>query len=181
MLDFGCGAGRVLQCFIHQNFALSACDVDKTAIAYLQRAFPSVRSAVSHDQPPLMYQNGQFDVVYSVSVWTHLPPHLQIPWLLEMDRILAPGGLALLTTIGAFGYRRRSHLWAEEFALEELLAEGFCYSEHKTQDQSTGPFYGAAYHTAAYVRKEWSNYFDVLEVQEGVVDDLNDLVILRKR
>jgi SAM-dependent methyltransferase len=181
VLDFGSGAGRVLQYFSQKNFELYACDVDNTAIEYLRRVFPAVKSAVSYYKPPLVYQDGQFDVVYSVSVWTHLAPNLQIPWLLEMGRILAPGGLALLTTIGLFGYRRGSHLRAVKFSLEELIRDGFCYSEYTTKDQSTGPSYGIAYHTAAYVLKEWSKYFDVLEVHEGVVDDLQDLAVLRKR
>jgi SAM-dependent methyltransferase len=181
VLDFGSGAGRVLQYFARENLQLYACDVDATAIQYLQKSFPAVSSRVSHYEPPLPYENGLFDIVYSVSVWTHLAPHLQLPWLLEMDRILMPGGLGLLTTIGPFGYRRGSHLSAVTFSLEELMRNGFCYSEYKAKDRSAGPSYGAAYHTAAYVMKEWGKYVDVLEVQEGVVDDLNDLVVLRKR
>jgi SAM-dependent methyltransferase len=135
---------------------------------------------VNHYEPPLQYPEGYFDIVFSVSIWTHLAPHLQLPWLLEMKRILAPGGLALLTTIGPYGYRRGTHLGAVTFSLEELMRDGFCYSEYPTKYLPGVPCYGAGYHTPAYVTKAWSKYFDVLEVQEGVIDNLNDLVILRK-
>ena len=181
LLDFGCGVGRVLQYFARDGKEeLWACDVDVAAIAYLHRAFPAIRATVSHYAPPLQYPDGHFDLIYSVSVWTHLAPHLQVPWLLEMRRLLAPNGLALLTTIGPFGYRNGTHLAAVTFSLEDLLRDGFCYSEYKTRYVFGGPSYGAAYHTPAYVKKEWSAYFDVLEVREGVVDNLNDLVVLRK-
>jgi SAM-dependent methyltransferase len=182
VLDFGCGVGRVLQYFVRDQLELFASDVDRTAIEYLQRSFPSVRSDVNRYAPPLRYQNGQFDVVYSVSIWTHLAPGLQVPWLLEVKRILAPGGLALLTTIGPYGYRIGTHLWAVTFTIDELLRDGYRYSEYDgTVDAAVGPSYGAGYHTPAYVRKEWSHYFDVLDVQEGVMDNLNDLVVLRRR
>jgi SAM-dependent methyltransferase len=180
LLDFGCGVGRVLQYFPREEYDLCATDVDGSAIAYLQRAFPWVHSGVSQFAPPLQYDDGRFDVVYSVSIWTHLAPALQIPWLLEVKRILSPGGLALLTTIGPHGYRVGSHTWGVSFSLEELLRDGYCYTEYAGKDDSVGPSYGAGYHTPDYVRKEWSRFFDVLDVREGVVDGLNDLVILRK-
>jgi SAM-dependent methyltransferase len=181
VLDFGSGAGRVLQYFARDPVELYACDVDAAAIDHVRRSFPAVRSSVSLYRPPLSYEAGTFDVVYSVSVWTHLAPDLQIPWLLEMERILVPGGLALLTTIGPFGYRRGSHLRAVTFSLDDLMREGFRHSSYTTPYLAGGPLYGAAYHTPDYIRRTWSNYFDVLDVQEGVVDDLNDLVILRKK
>jgi 2-polyprenyl-3-methyl-5-hydroxy-6-metoxy-1,4-benzoquinol methylase len=181
VLDFGCGVGRVLRCFARDPVELHASDVDSTAIDYLQRTFPTVRSAVNGYAPPLRYDSGQFDVVYSVSIWTHLAPHLQIPWLLEMQRVLVPGGLALLTTIGPHGYRRGTHNWALTFTLDDLMRDGYRYSEYLDNDDSVGPSYGAGFHVPAYVKKNWADYFDVLDVQEGVVDNLNDLVILRKR
>jgi len=182
VLDFGCGVGRVLQYFARDNVELYACDVDASAIEYVRRTFPAVQSAVNRYDPPLPYPDAQFDVVYSVSIWTHLPPHAQIPWLLEIRRVLAPGGLALITTIGPYGYRIGTHLGEVAFSLEDLLREGFCYSEYKTKDPGTGPSYGAGYHTPAYVAAEWGKYFDILgDVQEGVIDNLNDLVVLQKR
>jgi SAM-dependent methyltransferase len=181
ILDFGCGVGRVLQYFAREPVELFACDVDASAVSYLQSEYPAVRCAVNDYEPPLPYADGKFDAVYSVSIWTHLPPDQQIPWLLEIQRVLKPGGLALLTTIGPYGYRRGTHLWAVTFNYEDLLRDGLCYSAYKTQDPGTGPSYGAAYHTPDYVRREWGKHFDVLEVQEGAIDNLNDLVILRKR
>jgi SAM-dependent methyltransferase len=186
VLDFGCGVGRVLQYFCREPMELSACDVDASAIEFLGKSYPKVRSLVNGHDPPLPFEDGAFDVVYSVSVWTHLPPESQDPWLREMDRILRPRGLALLTTIGPYGYRRGTHLQAVTFSYDELMRSGFQYSEYDAATKErgapgTGVAYGAAYHTPQFVREEWSRFFRVLDVQEGVIDNLNDLVVMEKR
>ena len=145
VLDFGCGVGRVLQYFAKDQLELYACDVDASAIEYVKHTFRSVRALANRYDPPLPVPAASFDVIYSVSIWTHLPPGAQIPWLLEMDRILAPGGLALITTIGPYGYRRGIHLAEVTFSLEELMRDGYRYSEYGTKGPGTGPSYGAGY------------------------------------
>lgn len=182
VLDFGCGVGRVLQYFRPLGFSLYGCDVDDSAIRYLAGAYPEVHAKVSAYAPPLPYEDGRFAFVYSVSVWTHLPPELQEPWLVEVKRVLRPGGLALLTTIGPYGYRKGTHLQAVRFSYDTLMKAGFQYNEYNVPNASPGasPSYGAAYHTPDYIRAHWSRVFTVLDVQEGAIDDLNDLVVLQK-
>ena len=66
-------------------------------MAYLNRSWPRVRAETNLYEPPLNYNSGYFDAVYSVSIWSHLPPQLQQPWLDEIRRVVKPGGLALIT------------------------------------------------------------------------------------
>jgi len=183
ILDFGCGVGRVLQYFFDENVELYACDIDSSAVAYVETAFPGVNTSLNDYQPVLPYASDQFDIVYSVSVWTHLPPDRQIPWLMEVKRILRPGGLGLLTTIGTYGYRKGTHLQAVTFSFEDLVRTGFQYSNYAAEKMppETGPSYGVAFHSPQYIRSEWSKYLRVLDVQEGVIDDLNDLVVVEKK
>lgn len=51
-------------------------------------------------EPPTTYPDSLFDVVYAVSVFTHLTVQRQRRWLAEFARIIRPGGLLLLTTHG---------------------------------------------------------------------------------
>ena len=180
VLDFGCGPGRILQFLVGSGFELHGTDVDSSAIDFVLSTFPTVQAKTNKFTPPLEYPSAYFDIIYSVSIWTHLPPAMQEPWLREIRRILKPGGIALLTTIGAYGYRKGTHLSDVTFSLDDLLKTGFQHSVYANPNASPGTdlSYGAAYHTPDYVRKEWGRIFDVLEIQEGVVDDLNDLVIL---
>jgi hypothetical protein len=68
------------------------------------------------------------------------------------------------------------------FSCEDLARTGFQYSEYTpdTRSPGAGPSYGVACHTPDYIRNEWGKHFRVLEVREGVIDDLQDLVVLRK-
>src|SRR5262245_55063659 len=182
VLDFGCGVARTLRYFRQEDFELHACDVDVSAIDYVHAAFPGVSAYPSSYEPPLRYASDHLDIVYAISVWTHLAPGKQIPWLLEMKRILRPGGLALLTTFGPYAYRRGTHQRHITFSYDDLVRTGFQYSEYteETRSPGAGPSYGVAAHTPGYIRPEWSKYFRVLDVQEGVIDDLLDLVVLQK-
>jgi len=40
--------------------------------------------------------------------------------------------------------------------------------------------YGLARHSEGYIRREWSRFFEVIDIREGVIDGIQDLVILRK-
>lgn len=180
VLDFGCCSGRVLHYFDPRRFVLYGCDVDPTAISFISRGYPHVHSCCSDYRPPLPYEDGAFDVIYSVSIWTHLPMDLQMPWLEEMRRILKPGGLLLITTMGPHGYAKGTHLHAVDYSLEDLKAAGVLYREYNFYYDSPGtsPSYGTTYHMPDYIKREWSRLFQVAAIKEGVVDNLNDLVVL---
>ena len=183
ILDFGAGVGRTMQYFTsNDNYSLYACDVDQSAVEYLTKSFPKVQAYKNNYEPPLIYPSNFFDIIYSVSVWTHLPLNLQEPWLDEMHRILKPGGLALITTIGVYGYERRTHLQAANYPREDLISAGIKYCDYDNIEDipGVGKSYGATYQTIAYLRNHWNKMFSILDIQEGIIDNLNDLVILRK-
>ena len=182
LLDLGAGVGRVMQYFRDDPVTLYTSDVDETARNHIAKNFPGVHAQTNNFAPPLDFQDSFFDVVYAVSVWTHLAPELQIPWLQEVKRILKPGGIALLTTIGPYGYQRGTHLQSVSFSLNQLVSAGFQYSEYPSHISSpgTGDKYGAAYQTPEYTRREWSKVMLVEDIQVGVIYNLNDLVVLKK-
>src|SRR5206468_7204796 len=98
ILEFGCGAGRVLPHFaqLAPEAACVGCDVDEAAILWAARNQPHLGWSLSSFHPPLPYAADSFDLVYSVSVFRHLDRGLAVLWLDELRRVLAPGGLALL-------------------------------------------------------------------------------------
>jgi SAM-dependent methyltransferase len=61
---------------------------------------------VNDREPPLRFaEDESFDLVTAASVFTHIPLHLQRPWLEEIRRILRPGGYFLYTVAGAHHIR----------------------------------------------------------------------------
>jgi SAM-dependent methyltransferase len=101
MLDFGCGCGRVLRHWAGlEGPAIHGSDYNERLVGWCAANLPFVTASVNRIEPPLRYEDGQFDLVYAISVFTHLPHDLERAWIEELSRIIVPGGLLLLTTHG---------------------------------------------------------------------------------
>ena len=102
VLDFGCGCGRTIVWFMrdHPHVEFHGVDVDPVAVEWCQINLPNGHFAVNLPQPPLHYPDGTFDVVYCLSVFTHLDETMQDAWLAELVRVIRPGGALLLTVHG---------------------------------------------------------------------------------
>ena len=104
ILDFGCGAGRTLRHFLteaHTGTELWGSDIDRPSIEWLQANLcPPLHVVRNRPEPPLQI-DGRFDLIWSLSVFTHLTDQ-SLPWLAELHRLLAPGGLLVATYMGRY-------------------------------------------------------------------------------
>src|SRR4051812_20057873 len=100
VLDFGCGCGRVTRWFEGFEGAVAGSDVSRPAIEWCRGNLGFASFEVNGLAPPLAFDDASFDVVYALSVFTHLTEELQLAWRDEVRRVLRPGGLFLLTTHG---------------------------------------------------------------------------------
>ena len=101
LLDFGCGCGRVLRHWAGlEGPAIHGSDYNERLVGWCGANLPFVTASVNELTPPLRYEDEQFDLVYAISVFTHLPHDLERAWIDDLGRIAAPGGLLLLTTHG---------------------------------------------------------------------------------
>lgn len=99
ILDFGCGAGRMIRWLKPEaeRGTVWGCDVLAEDIQWLQRNLrPPFRFFTSTTLPTLPFPDGYFGLVYAGSVFTHIADLAQA-WLLEVRRIIKPGGIAYLT------------------------------------------------------------------------------------
>jgi SAM-dependent methyltransferase len=101
VLDFGCGAGRVIRHLIPPapGCELWGSDIDPRCIEWDRRHLGPASFVLNGERPPLPFDDGGFDLIYAVSVFTHISD-LWASWLLEMHRVLAPGGLLVATFMG---------------------------------------------------------------------------------
>jgi SAM-dependent methyltransferase len=98
ILDFGCAEGRMLR-FLDDvaGRELWGVDVNAERIAWAQQHLsPPLRLATTTTAPHLPFPDDHFDLVYAVSVFTHIS-ELADAWFLELLRVLRPGGHAYLT------------------------------------------------------------------------------------
>jgi SAM-dependent methyltransferase len=201
VLDFGCGVGRQLLHFTrdYPRARYAACDVHPQYVDFVTRAYPQVAASVSAFNPPLTYADDQFDMLYSVSVFSHLPPDTHGPWLKELSRVVKPGAHAFLTIEGATAVRKTMarKVWGEnpDEAVAALERDGVRFSEYRDlawQKTHEGEgfvgmkyggvrgSYGSTAMTPDHVRQHWSaSGFDVVAVVEGVIGRRQDVVVLR--
>lgn len=102
VLDFGCGSGRLLRHLLAEGRVaeIHGCDIDAASVAWVQAALcPPLHAAVAPATPPLPFDDAFFDTVVAVSVLSQIA-HGWEAWLLELRRILKPGGRLLLTLMG---------------------------------------------------------------------------------
>src|SRR5205085_11212470 len=130
VLDFGCGAARQILHLtrLYPQLQISACDVDFDVIRFVQQAYPQVDAYASSFDPPLRYPDGTFDLIYSVSIFSHLSFDDRKLWLAELSRVLKPGGLAILTFNGLYSLRvaHRRGL-RKQFTEQQLEQQGFVF------------------------------------------------------
>lgn len=178
ILDFGCGCGRVLPWlrYLYPNSDLHATDIDREAIEWCRMHLGGQANfGINKSDPPLPHDDGEFDVVYSISVFTHLPEVMQFAWLEELSRVARPDGILLLTIRGA-----RFFPGGPRRARRSLEKHGFYYFKRRGTYGLPG-FYQQSYHSEDYVRREWSRYLDILEFRDEGIAGNQDLVICRKR
>jgi SAM-dependent methyltransferase len=192
VLDFGCGSGRVLPSVasLVPGGSCAGVDVDAEAIAWAARQFSELRWGVCGFDPPLEFDEASFDLVYSISVFSHLDSEAQDRWLAELARVLRPGGVALLSIHGpsAFEQFRTGAVrsgWTEGDAfdrhplgLDEFAFMPYVRSRWNAADlPGVGGDYGLAFHGHGYVRQRWSQWFSVARIQERALAGWQDLVV----
>jgi SAM-dependent methyltransferase len=158
ILDFGCGAGRVLREFSGEADAgahITGCDIDRGSIDWIQAHLCPPFSAFANDElPPLPLTDNSLDLVYSMSVFTHLAETWSA-WLLEMHRILKPDGILLATILGPGAEGDLGRPWDEDRIgfVVTLPDESFV-------GVRSGPI---VYHSEWWVRAHWGRAFDIFE------------------
>ena len=111
--DFGCATGRVLR---HIKAAagfeeLLGCDINRSHVDWIGRHLPAdIKVFQNTSIPSLPLADASVDVVTAFSVFTHIET-FDTTWLMELRRILRPGGIAWLTIHGNRTWRDITPAW----------------------------------------------------------------------
>jgi SAM-dependent methyltransferase len=102
VLDWGCGCGRIARHWEDGigQIELFGCDINPALIEWCKKNIPFADFSVCNVLPPLSYPDRHFDVIYGISVLTHLSFEAHFLWMQEIWRLLKPGGVAILTAHG---------------------------------------------------------------------------------
>jgi SAM-dependent methyltransferase len=175
ILDFGCGCGRVLRHWHSlKSTRVFGTDYNPRLVEWcrLNLSFADVRE--NRLEPPLRYDDMAFDLVYALSVFTHLTRDLQDAWMRELFRIVKPGGHLLITTHGEYYIRRLNEQERRRFLAGDLVV--------KNNLGAPGTNTCSAYHPVAYVRNHLALDFQVEQfIPSGATGNpMQDLYLLRR-
>jgi SAM-dependent methyltransferase len=179
VLDWGCGCGRLTRHLLARGFNVTGIDIDETNIAWCRENLPAGNFELVTPDLPSPLPSDRFDLVVGHSVFTHLTEIDQFLWLCEINRVLKPGGIAVVTVMANFSAA------IDPFtpqALLKLSTEGFLdvgWQQDGVDSQRPG-YYRRIFHTVDYVRARWSAFLAIEAVLEGYSDH-QAAIVLRKR
>ncbi len=177
ILDWGCGPARTIRHFNEiygDSCSLYASDYNKKYIKWCSENIDNVTFKNNELKPPLKFESNFFDVVYGISIFTHLSHEMHIAWFNELFRVLKPGGILFLTLHGKAFREKLTKSERELFDNEELVIKTSSKEGHRTY---------AAFQPVSYV-KNLLKENQLLEHIEGKVKNdkpEQDIWIMRKK
>jgi predicted SAM-dependent methyltransferase len=149
-------------------------DYNSETINWCEQNIPGIHFFLNELNPPLRHPDNKFDLVYCISVFTHLSAETGINWANELFRVLKPGGILVITTSGDNTYN--TELLADEkkkYKETGIVVRG--------QYQEGKKMY-LARHNPAYVKENLLKKFELLQyIPAGFPFIEQDCWIVRKR
>lgn len=163
VLDFGCGCGRVARHWRGvEGPEVHGCDYNPALVEWCAGSLCFLRVSRNELAPPLPHVSGSFDLIYALSVFTHLDDELQRAWLDEYRRLLAPGGLLMISLLGERFANRLEGEDRERFDRGEMVVE---------RPRMSGRNLCSVFHPRAYVHSNLlSSWEDVQSFDLGSKD-----------
>lgn len=194
IFDLGCASGRVIRHFSahEKGLDLWGMDINIRHTEWVRRYLdPSIKVFQGTILPSLPLRDDYFSLVYAFSVFSHID-FLETAWLLELRRILRPGGVAYLS-IHSEGTWKRMRAGVpiydalingagliEEYRVTPEFLAGPMPKEKTVFTYRTGMSYNTnVFLHTDYIRNSWGRYFEIVDiVPEG--HNYQDVVLLRK-
>jgi SAM-dependent methyltransferase len=179
IMDWGCGCGRVFRHIASRHRAkLVGVDIDPENIRWCREVFVNRSFELARVHPPLQQPAEEFDLIFGLSVFTHLKEDDQFKWLKELHRVTKPGAVLLMTVHGDHAWFRSN---LGKTAYLNWKRAGF-YDSHRDPALdgviSEKDYYRFVFHDPKYILQEWSRYFHVVQIIPGFFENWQDLVVL---
>ncbi|WP_116611783.1 class I SAM-dependent methyltransferase [Paraburkholderia unamae] len=193
ILDFGCGCGRLGRMFLGHPSKIVGCDIDTRHVEWINANLTHMSAVKSEPNKPLPFDDGSFDAIISVSVFSHITEVSQEFYLTELSRIAKQGAYLFLSTHGETAFRK-VRTSERMFSLVGIPAEALPDASsrmdggqyafirqgagHPTESDYD---YGITFIPTTYVLDKWNRHFEIVEIVPGAIHDWQDIVVCRKR
>lgn len=179
VLEFASGYGRVARYAMHvlPDAAWVCSDVHPNAVEFLSNKI-GVRAHLSSTKPEDWSIDDEFDVVFALSFFSHMPDATFAPWLSRVFTAVKPGGILIFTTHGAVTLRnmRAGGLPAQ------FDGTGFYWNSKSDQRDLDARDYGTSAVSLGYVQKAVSDVegVELIRFQQAFWWGHQDLYVVRK-
>jgi len=118
----------------------------------------------------LPIESNYFDLIYAISVFTHITTTWK-PWLLELRRVLKPGGILLSTFSNRIAYEYST---GQRFDAQNT---GMLVMDEDRDWDEGGP---GVFHSNWWVQKHWGQFFDIDYISREGLFNWQSLAVLIK-
>lgn len=147
-------------------------DYNQKYIKWNAANIENVEFQVNKLSPTLTYADESFQVVYGISIFTHLSAENHFAWKSELMRVLKVGGILFLTLHGEVFKSKLSYGEKEKFDSGRLVVKSSKIEGHRTY---------SAYQPVAFVHKLFNDH-DIVhhKIGKGSGKLEQDIWIVRK-
>ncbi|OZV69851.1 class I SAM-dependent methyltransferase [Winogradskyella aurantia] len=177
ILDWGCGPGRVIRHMpkiINNGCRFYGTDYNEKSINWCKSHLTKIDFNKNSLKAQLPYENNVMDIIYGISIFTHLSDEMHHDWFKELHRILKPGGIMFLTTHGDNFKVKLDKAELKQYNQGQVVVRGEVKEGHRTY---------CAFQPKTFMHNLFANV-DILEHDELISESKNwvpqDVWIIRK-
>lgn len=179
ILDWGCGPGRVIRHLpevVGKNCSFFGTDYNRESIEWCKNNLKSISFNLNPLSAELPYADGFMDIIYGISVFTHLSEQMHNAWYTELTRVLKPGGILLVTTQGNNFKVKLTENELKDFNEGKIVVRGNVKEGHRTF---------SAFHPVVFMKNLFRNDEILEHIETKPAPGMNwlpqDLWIVRKK
>lgn len=177
ILDWGCGPGRIIRHL--PNIIGNGCeyfgtDYNTNSIDWCSKNLTGMQFNKNSLKAHLPYSDNFFDIIYGISILTHLSEQLHYDWHKELYRILKPNGIMLLTTQGDNFKFKLMDSELNKYNNGELIVRDKVKEGHRTY---------SVFHPISFMVKLFKNVQVLEHIQNKVIKEkriLQDIWVTKK-
>ena len=186
ILEFGCGAGRMVRWLkpLSDNSEIWGLDISSEHVYWANKYLkPYFNFATTTTLPHLPFEDRYFDLIFAGSVFTHIDD-LTDAWLLELRRILSKDGRLYITihdknTIKMIDSKK---VW-QESKISRLLKEDETWNKNLDKFGMYVKLRGPAsqvFYDIDFFCNSVSNMFDIISITPGAYGYQTGVLLKRK-
>ncbi len=159
ILDWGCGVGRIIQHIpsMLPNAICYGADINQQRIKWCRNNINNVLFDCIEDEQ-LPYPSSLFEVIFGVSVFTHIHGCEQTKWVRELNRICTNEAIVIISTHGSFFEKQMNQTEKKQYQLNGWHSNNFDKKGHRLL---------TTYNSPAQFKQLLEPYFTIEAFYEG--------------